>query len=71
MLPDLTPDQHASAVYDELIESIQAMKKPAKYKLLKKKDDMSSNNDVGSPAFLVSHKWLEKYHKFILYDQFE
>ena len=36
MLPELTPDQHASAVHDELIESIQAMKKPAKSKLLKK-----------------------------------
>jgi hypothetical protein len=38
---------------------------------LKKKDDMSSNNEVGSPAYLVSHKWLQQYHKFILFEQFD
>ena len=32
---------------------------------------MSSNVEVGSPAYLISHKWLQKYHKFILFDQFD
>ena len=36
LLPEFTPNQHASEVYDELIESIQNMKKPAKTQLLKK-----------------------------------
>ena len=36
MLPTFTPTQHDNEVYDELIESIQAMKKPAKSKLLRR-----------------------------------
>ena len=35
-LPDFTPKQHASKVYDKLVESIQNMKKPSKTQLLKK-----------------------------------
>ena len=41
------------------------------FKLLKKKDEMSSNMDVGSPAYIVSSKWLKAYTEFILFDQFE
>ena len=36
LLPELGPNEHATEVYNELIDSIQAMKKPAKSKLLKK-----------------------------------
>ena len=36
MLPEFTPDQHVSEVYDKLVESIQSMKRPAKYQLLNK-----------------------------------
>jgi hypothetical protein len=35
-MPEFTEDQHANEVHDELFESIQRMKKPAKAKLLKK-----------------------------------
>ena len=41
------------------------------YKLLRKKDQMSSNMNAGSAAYIISTKWLGKYHDFILYDQFE
>ena len=36
MLPTFTPTQHANKVYNELIESIQTMKKTAKSKLIQK-----------------------------------
>ena len=32
---------------------------------------MASNLEAGSPAYLVSTKWLLKYYDFILYDQFD
>ena len=41
------------------------------YKMLKKKDQMSGSMPVGTPAYIVEDKWLLKYHKFILFDQFE
>jgi DUSP domain len=37
------------------------------YKLLKKKDEISSNEPAGTPAYLVSIKWLNSYLRFILY----
>lgn len=40
------------------------------YKLLKKKDDMNSNEEAGTAAYVVSLKWVRKYLKFLLYDQF-
>ena len=40
------------------------------FKLLKKKDDMNSNLDAGTPAYLVSQKWMTKYLDFLLFDQF-
>jgi len=36
LLPELGPNEHATEVHNELIDSIHAMKKPAKSKLLKK-----------------------------------
>lgn len=41
------------------------------YKLMRKKDEMSSNQEVGTPAYLVSTVWLKRYHKFLLFDQFD
>ena len=38
---------------------------------MRKKDEMSSNQEVGTPAYLVSSAWLKRYHQFILYDQFD
>jgi hypothetical protein len=38
------------------------------YKLLRKKDQMSSSMQVGAPAFIVADKWLSRYHSFILFD---
>lgn len=38
------------------------------YKLLRKKDQMSSSMQVGTPAFIVADKWLSRYHSFILFD---
>ena len=40
------------------------------FSLLKKKDDMASNLEVGSAGFVVSNNWLKKYADFILFDQF-
>ena len=40
------------------------------FSLLKKKDDMASNLDVGSVSYVVSNNWLKKYADFILFDQF-
>ena len=40
------------------------------YRLLKKKDDMNSNEDAGTAAYVVSLKWVQKYLKFLLYEQF-
>lgn len=41
------------------------------YKLLRKKDERESNQEVGTPAYIVSTKWLEAYHKFIMFDAFD
>lgn len=41
------------------------------YSLLRKKDQLESNLEAGTPAFIVSAKWLKKYHAFILFDHFD
>ena len=41
------------------------------YRKLRKQDELASNQEVGTPAFLVSSKWLKKYEEFLLYDQFD
>ena len=41
------------------------------YKILRKKDEMISGVKAGTPAYLISIGWLNKYHKFLLYDKFE
>ena len=41
------------------------------YKLLRKKDEMNSKSDAGTPAYLVSCAWLQNYERFIMYEQFE
>lgn len=41
------------------------------YRLLRKKDEMQSNQEVGTPAYVVSTKWLKAYHEFVMYDEFD
>ena len=41
------------------------------YKKLKKKDDLDSNKESGTPAYLLSLKWLRMYQKFIFQDQLD
>lgn len=41
------------------------------FRALKKKDELDSNQEAGSLAYLVSVKWLKRYHKYILYEQFQ
>jgi predicted metal-binding protein len=40
------------------------------FSLLKKKDDMSSNQEAGTEAYLLSRHWLKNYLNFILFDDF-
>lgn len=32
---------------------------------------MQSNQESGTEAYVLSTAWLKKYHKFIMYDEFE
>lgn len=41
------------------------------YRKLRKQDELASNQEVGTPAYLVSSKWLKRYEEFLLYDQFD
>jgi hypothetical protein len=41
------------------------------FSLLKKKDEMMTNPEAGTPAYLISSDWLNRYMKFILYYQFK
>jgi hypothetical protein len=38
------------------------------FRAAKRKDDSTPNLDAGTPAYLVSVKWLKQYQKFILYE---
>ena len=42
-----------------------------KYSLLRKQDDMSTNNPVGSEAYLISTNWLGRYSNFIMFESFK
>lgn len=39
--------------------------------MLRKKDEMASNQEVGTPAYVVSSKWLKAYHSFLMFDEFD
>ena len=41
------------------------------YKLKRKKDEMQNKQEAGTPAYIISIEWLEKYHAFIMFDEFE
>lgn len=41
------------------------------FSLLKRKDDLNSSQETGTQAFIISQKWMDKYLKFILFDQFK
>jgi len=42
-----------------------------RYSLLYKKDSMASNQEAGTPSYLVSCAWLKAYLRYILHDQFK
>jgi hypothetical protein len=39
--------------------------------VLKKKDEMASNPEAGSPGYLVNIEWMNNYMSYILYSQFK
>jgi len=41
------------------------------FSLLKKKDEMSSNQEAGDSAYLISAEWFNGYLKYLLYDEFK
>lgn len=41
------------------------------YSLLRKKDQLETNLEAGTPAYVVPAKWLKKYHKFVCFEQFD
>ena len=41
------------------------------YRKLRKQDELASNQEAGTAAYLVSAKWLRKYEDFLLYEQFD
>lgn len=41
------------------------------YSLLRKKDQLETNLEAGTPAYVVPAKWLRKYHKFVCFEQFD
>lgn len=41
------------------------------YRKLRKQDELASNQDVGTSAYIVSSKWLRKYEDFLLFEQFD
>jgi len=41
------------------------------FKLLQKKDEMLTSQPVGAQAYVICRKWLERYQRFLLYEQFE
>mmetsp|Transcript_13296 Transcript_13296/g.22577 ORF Transcript_13296/g.22577 Transcript_13296/m.22577 type:complete len:133 (-) Transcript_13296:3038-3436(-) len=41
------------------------------FKMLQKKDEMSSNQEAGTVAYLISVTWLKKYNDFLLSEQFD
>ncbi len=41
------------------------------YRKLRKQDELASNQEVGTTAYLVSQKWLDKYETFLLYEPFD
>jgi len=62
---------HPAELADQCPKSVaDAHAEYKQFRTLKKKDELDSNQEAGSPAFLVSVKWLKKYQKFILYEQF-
>lgn len=48
----------------------EAFEEAKLYKALKKKDEMNSNQESGTKAYVVSKKWIKAYETYILYDQF-
>ena len=60
-----TPSATCATNLDQLHEEYK------QYKLLRRKDEMQSKQEAGTPAYIISIEWLEKYHAFIMFDEFE
>lgn len=64
-----------NAVVEAKVEAAETLddlhKEYKQFKLLKKKDEISSDQAAGTPAYLVSAKWIKQYYKYILYKQFD
>lgn len=41
------------------------------FSLLKKKDEMTSNQEAGDSAYLISAEWFNNYMKYLLFDNFK
>jgi hypothetical protein len=59
------PTLKSAASLKELFEEFKI------YRKLRKQDELASNQEVGTSAYLVSAKWLQQYEEFLLYDQFD
>ena len=64
-----------SKTYDATVECCKNMQEMfeeyKKYSLLRKQDDMTTNNPVGSEAYIISTNWLQAYSSFIMFDSFK
>lgn len=61
----LKPTVKNSSNLSELYEEFKI------YRKLRKQDELASNQEVGTSAYLVSARWLRSYHEFLLYDQLD
>ena len=48
----------------------EALAEAKEYKAIKRKDDMSSNQESGTKAYLISRKWIKSYEKYVLFEEF-
>lgn len=61
----IRPTIKSAASLKELFEEFKM------YRKLRKQDELASNQESGTSAYLVSAKWLQRYEEFLLYDQFD
>lgn len=60
-----TPTQPTLKRTDNLKDLFEEFKT---YRKLRKQDELASNQEVGTPAYLVSSKWLKKYEEYLLFE---
>lgn len=62
---NIEPTVPSSKTMSELFEEYKT------FSLLKKKDEMASNQEAGDSAYLISSEWFNNYLKYILYEAFK